>query len=722
MNLNVLPENFLTAPKATGNTYNEVACTGVPVRAFQRCPQLFTQRRAEMSKITFLPLFGEYVLVVLVTSNFDAGSSFVHARINETLADHHPVRCGSGSEATDASTSGENPTDQIDLSTTLSSGASLQSQGLRPDESLGSGRMEGYRFSSTPTVSTAPIPAEQASIYTGNVLAQTIDSSSSRSSKTAKENLSSSRVKHVPVQGVLVPTTVAHHPSNRTFDLAASTVASSVPTGTSTSPSFGNKSVGSLQSLLMILRQEGSKLPASKDTSIDHETSRRRLSQTVSLLQTIQTSWELERPCNTTAKGTDVHVLVRNSRRFLGKWCDILEGAEILYELLRDDCCNTTDSRSTEKEDLCSRWPRVFPKYFTNGNGTRTYCPSRASVSELFEDANMTIAGKSWIEQIRSRFTNLSESLNFSPNVNNSLCKPKICLFEFRREITITISSAVVELVESLSDTLDIGSLIVDLMAKNQNATQPRPVIDNESTRDQVSSQAKLLNVSLSLNIAFNALTNKATSPSDCDHTQWCEGARMVLPLLENKTFLKQSRIRRMKHSVSILCRASSFLSTANMTKNMVQSRRLRSDTSSLACPSMPPLCTDLLTTDCSDKRLFQTSRSQFSVSPNALLYRYLLKVLRSSVIDQNTSNFTFPTHCRLSCTVGEEYKSISQWVLAIFLYITDAVFCFAMILSFYLLIVSKKNRYRMTRNPRRPYLYLWGMALVTFTVRATGR
>ena len=177
-----------------------------------------------------------------------------------------------------------------------------------------------------------------------------------------------------------------------------------------------------------------------------------------------------------------------------------------------------------------------------------------------------------------------------------------------------------------------------------------------------------------------------------------------------------------MKHSVSILCRASSFLSTANTTKNMVQSRRLRSDTSSLACPSMLPLCTDLFTTDCSDKRLFQTDRSQFSVSPNALLYRYLLKVLRSSVIDQNTSNFTFPTHCRLSCTVGEEYKSISQWVLAIFLYITDAVFCFAMILSFYLLIVSKKNRYRMTRNPRRPYLYLWGMALVTFTVRAAGR
>ena len=493
------------------------------VRAFQRFPQLFTQRRAEMSKMTFLPLFGVYVLVFLVTSNFDAGSSSVHASINESLADYHPVRCGSGSEATDASTSDENPRDQVDLSTTLSSGASLQSEGLRPDESSGSRRMEGYRFSSTPTVSTTPIPAEQASIYTGNILAQTIDSSSSsRSCKTAKENLSSSRVKHVPVQGVPVPTTVAHHPSNRTFDLAASIVASSVPTGTSTSPSFGNKSVGSLQSLLMILRQEASKLPASKDTSI--ETSRRRLNQTVSLLQTIQTSWELERPCNTTAKGTDVHVLVRNSRRFLGKWCGILEGAEILYELLRDDCCNTTDSRSTEKEDLCSQWPRVFPKYFTNGNRMRTHCPSRASVSELFEDANRTIAGKSWIEQIRSRFTNLSESLNFSPN--NSLCEPKICLFEFRRQVTITISSAVVQLVESLSDALDVGSLIVDLMAKNQNATQPRPVIDNESTRDQVSSQAKLLNVSLSLNIAFTALTNKATSPSDCDHTQWCEGAR----------------------------------------------------------------------------------------------------------------------------------------------------------------------------------------------------
>ena len=474
-----------------------------------------------------------------------------------------------------------------------------------------------------------------------------------------------------------------------TSDLLVPTVASSGTLGTSTSPTFGNKSVGSLQGLLIFLCQEASKLPARNYSSIG--TSRKRLSQTVSLLQTIQTSWELERPCNTTAKGTDVHVLVRNSRRFLGKWCGILEGAEILYALLRDDCCNTTDSRSTEKEDLCSQWPSVLPKYLSNGNGTRTYCPSRASALELVEDHAMTIAGKSWIERIRSRFTNLNKSLNFSPN--SSLCRPKICLFEFRRQVTMKISSAVVELVESLSDALDVASLIVGLMAKNQNATKSRST--------QVSPKAIPLNVSVALKVVFTAWTNNATSSGDCHHTQWCEGARIVLPLLENKTFLKRSRICRIKHLVSILCRTSSFLSTANASKNVIQSRRPRSDTSSPICPSVPLLCTDLLKLDCSDKRFVPTKRSQFSFSPNASLFRHLSKVLGPSMIDRNASDLTLLNRCRLSCTIGEEHKSTSQWVLTIFLHLTDVLFCLASLLSFYLLVVSKKNRYRMTRNPR---------------------
>ena len=156
-----------------------------------------------MSKMTFLPLVGEYV--VLVTSIFVAGSSFVPASVNGPLAGQHPVRCGSESEATDASSSGGNPTDQIYLPATLPSGASLQSQGQRPDESSGSGRIEGYRSSSTPMVSTRS-SAEQASTHTGNIIARTTDSSSSSSSsisrKTAKESLS--QIMRVPVHGAPV--------------------------------------------------------------------------------------------------------------------------------------------------------------------------------------------------------------------------------------------------------------------------------------------------------------------------------------------------------------------------------------------------------------------------------------------------------------------------------------------------------------------------------------
>ena len=488
------------------------------------------------------------------------------------------------------------------------------------------------------------------------------------------------------------------------------------PTIVSTSSTTGLEKKGCPLSkdLWVILLQEAREFVASNHTLA--ESSRRQWSRTADLLQITQSNWELIRVCNTTAEGTNRAAL--HPGRLWGELYCALEGAEILYEILKGNCCKKINHR--KRNDGCSQTPCVLPEFSSNAPSQETtFSPAQTITSKSAEDSELVTTAKRWLEQVKLRYSKLNEACESTheyPHMSRCdsvLGEGIFAANQSRQQVTAIISSAVTNFVQYLEDCLHIGILLADLKARNQNDLQSRLHLENGS--------AGHLEVSFSVNVALTSLKKTALDASDCKRQRWCADASEILSSLESIGLLRGARIKSMAHSLSVLCGARRSDLTRNTSKTASGSESPRLNDNFPSCPASSSMCTKLLNLKCSNKQFVCTKRALFSFSVEAMVHRYVSKVLGNSFIAPNASRTAAPVFCRLSCSLGKATTSLQQ-ALTVSFYISDALCGIAFVLSIYLLLVSKRNRLRMTRNPRRPYLYLCYLFTFVHFLQAAGR
>ena len=489
------------------------------------------------------------------------------------------------------------------------------------------------------------------------------------------------------------------------------------PTTVSTSSTTGFEKKGAgcplSKDLWVILLQEAREFVASNYTLA--ESSRRQLNRTAYLLQITQSNWELIRVCNTTAEGTNRAAL--HPGRLWGELYCALEGAEVLYEILKGNCCNKINHR--KRNDGCSQTPCVLPEFSNAPSQETTVSPAQTITSKSAEDSELVTTAKRRLEQVKLRFSKLIEACKSTheyPHMSRCdsvLGEGIFATNQSRQRVTAIISSAVTNFVQYLEDCLHIGILLADLKARNQNDLQSRLHLENGS--------AGHLEVSFSVNVALTSLKKTALDASDCKRQRWCADASEILSSLESIRLLRGARIKSMAHSLFVLCGARSSDLTTNTSKTASGSESPRLNDNFPSCPASSSMCTKLLNLKCSNKQFVCTKRALFSFSVEAMVHRYVSKVLGNSFIAPNASSTAAPVFCRLSCSLGRATTSLQQ-ALTVSFYISDGLCGIAFVLSIYLLLVSKRNRLRMTRNPRRPYLYLCYLFTFVHFLQAAGR
>ena len=419
----------------------------------------------------------------------------------------------------------------------------------------------------------------------------------------------------------------------------------------------------------------------------DKERFRQFLNHTVGILLDIWLGKENIPLCNSSA---ELFTILPN-----GKWKNILEGAERLLEILHScfpnsfvtisDCTgstnNFTDNGSISREELEAVTLQKLSE--RRNNRIRDINAQLKVFQALTEDLEESFTLVQRVSQEHTT-TNVTEQL------------PGCRLLDCQRKSLLTrlsaLSSAIVEVLQIFSGLCDVALFLNELRSwKRSEATLQEK--NNSTVQNSQEDAFHLLNLTVSS-------LDTSLSPWTCKDRRLCRDARRMIVYFDRLPFILPAKKVQLERLLALVCWNLSTIERSDVDGEP-------SDGSMICLVTDNSVCVNNLTLNCSEYFFIRTSHSHSSFSPEMFHHDYIIQNIGFSLIDRNWSKSARQSWCRLACTPPSFKENSLHRAKKVSFYASDALLLFFILFAFYLIFFDKRNLYRMTRNPRRTYLYL---------------
>ena len=427
----------------------------------------------------------------------------------------------------------------------------------------------------------------------------------------------------------------------------------------------------------------------------DQEQFRQYLNHTVTIMLTVQIGKGKTSSC-----GSDTSVF----KEVVGKWINVFEGAQNLLVVLQS-CfpykfvsifnCSASGHNFSDDSDLAEI--NLGP------------VDSLARVSESEELKNRTSAFnrqrmkavRTWANLLEKHFfdvQNMSKDVAALGIAQPSLQCP---LFEIERKLLaahlIEVSSAAIFLLGLYSDLHDFGVLLNELRSWKRPGETSHTAHEGRAPRSYP--ECILLP-----KLTISSLGGATAISNICEDERLCRDMRRTLTFFGRLPFILPAKKMYIEHSVALVCQNLSGL------ENFDSGPLLTGDNTTCLSTGRS-VCVHQLTLNCTEKfgetLWVRTNRSTSSFSYEVFYRDYIRRIIGSSFIDENWPENADRPWCRLACTPGIHRPNWERLIRKIGFYMTDAIVLSLVFFACYLLLFNERNFYRMTRNPRRTYLYL---------------
>ena len=426
-----------------------------------------------------------------------------------------------------------------------------------------------------------------------------------------------------------------------------------------------------------------------KNKGMDKERLRQYLNQTVEILLEVGLGEENATTCN-----SRVHLFAMLP---IGKWENVLEGAERLLGILHF-CFPESFENITDCTALVNNFT-VAAQFSSNAlvmvNLQRSASEHRnGSQREIEKQAK---AFQAWAKDLAKRFSSLKRvSENYTKlTLQESL--PRCQLLECQKKSLAmelaTLTSAVVEVLQLLSDLHDFATLLNELRRwKRQAGT-----LQESYNKGIPSSQEDVFHL---LNLTIFSLDNSSLVLKTCKDERFCRDAKRVLVYFDGLPFVLPEKKHQLEGVMALICQNTSASESSDV-------KEQPSGGPNLCMTSGESVCVHNLTLSCTEDFFIRTSRSHSSFSPEMLHHDYIVRNIGYSLVDQNWLKSVRKPWCRLACTPTSLKTTSVELVKRVIFHVSDALLVVLLLFACYLIFFNKRNLYRMTRNPRRTYLYV---------------
>ena len=398
----------------------------------------------------------------------------------------------------------------------------------------------------------------------------------------------------------------------------------------------------------------------------------------------------------------------------IGKWTKVLEGAERLLQIL-DSCflpslgnisvCTASASRTAEG----AQHSRSNLEMTTvQGNASEREAGKKPA---LRNTKQQLVAIQAWAKHLENHFSliqNISRDTMHLTGTNVSLqCQLPGWQKNSLAQNLNTLSAAVSDLLRIFTDLHDFGLLLNELR-------HWKGPVRLSSRRRNYYALRSYTEVTFFLTKAISSLDGARNTFKTCQSKRFCQDAKKTLVYLDRLPFILSAKRLQLEYLVSLACQIVSKQEGKGTGNDFSRGEK--------ACPAMGgPICVDTLILNCTEDVWVRTSNPHSSFSPELSHHDYIVRTIGFSLIDQNWSTSVSKPWCRLTCKPGPYWPKLHQWTREIAAHVINTILLLFVLLSCYLLLFNKRNRYRMTNNPRRAYLYLNVCGVVNHFVLSQG-
>ena len=210
------------------------------------------------------------------------------------------------------------------------------------------------------------------------------------------------------------------------------------------------------------------------------------------------------------------------------------------------------------------------------------------------------------------------------------------------------------------------------------------------------------------LGLTISSLGSSSAGYNKCKDERFCRDANRTLTYFDRLPFILPAKKHKLRHLVGLICRNISSL----------ENNRVHGGSAGEMDPCAvtgASVCVQNLTLNCSKDFFIRTSQSHLSFSPEMVHHDYIIRTIGSLLIDRNWSKSVSKPWCRTACIPGSRDELYAVQTMAnVGIHANNAILLMIVSFACYLIFSDKRNLYRMTRNPRRTYLYLNVVAVLT--------
>ena len=384
----------------------------------------------------------------------------------------------------------------------------------------------------------------------------------------------------------------------------------------------------------------------------------------------------------------------------IGKWAQVLEGAERLLEILHS-CFAYSFANQSECTALANKSPGSanFSRHqFKMATLQRNASERKAGKNQTLTDTKQQLAAiRAWANRLEDPFSlvqNTSRDELQTTLTNVSLQ----CQLSGLQKISLaanlkTFSAAVADLLRIFADLHDFGILLNEL--RNWNGP-----LGPSSGRKNGRAPRSYDEVTFLLTDTISSLDGPRNTSQTCQVERFCTDAKKTLVYLDRLPFILPAKRLQLKYLLFLVCKNES-----GQERNYSGDKFSSGET---ACPAIGgPICVDSLILNCTEDVWVRTSNPRSSFSPELSHHDYIVRTIGSSFIDRNWSKSVSKPWCRLMCKPGHYWPKAYQLMRRVVTHVLNAILLLFVLLSCYLIFSNKRNRYGMTKNPRRAYLYI---------------
>ena len=417
---------------------------------------------------------------------------------------------------------------------------------------------------------------------------------------------------------------------------------------------------------------------------------RKYLNYTLMVLLDNQLHEGNERSCHANFSGS----MPVSSQGLMGTWIKVLNGAghllDILHACFPNSFVGTSDCPAeTHHEPNGTQIPGeeldIKPTNRTEQE-TKTKKPDTVLKQPLADF-------QSWAHRLEKRFSSFQNASGREPvsTARSNSCNLSQCQIKSLVTHTGALVAATLEVLRLFSNVHNFGVLLSKLRSQN------RPSLEGATSNDGSES---ITDAAYTLNLTVSSLLKPSLIPKSCKSEQFCRDAERTLVYLDRLPFTQTAKKLQLRLVVLLICQNISEREIAGAGADFSGDGNFCPDTGT-------SVCVHSMTLKCSEDFFIRTSQSHSSFSPEMFHHDYIVRTIGYSLIDRNWSKSGGKPWCRLACKPDLFHSDVLHKVMQITFYVIDALLLILILFACYLIFFNKRNLYRMTRNPRRTYLYL---------------